>query len=60
VQKSSDEGEKLRLDEELTCSICLEQVKDGELVRSLPCVHQVRTHFISLSLHLELKDQELV
>ncbi|XP_074308230.1 E3 ubiquitin-protein ligase SDIR1-like [Silene latifolia] len=25
---------------ELTCSICLEQVNDGELIRSLPCLHQ--------------------
>ena len=28
-------------DDELTCSICLEQVNMGELVRSLPCLHQV-------------------
>eukprot|EP00250_Pteridium_aquilinum_P011055 c19809_g1_i1 orf=124-978(+) len=27
-------------DEDLTCSVCLEQVMDGELVRSLPCLHQ--------------------
>lgn len=27
-------------DEDLTCSVCLEQVTDGELVRSLPCLHQ--------------------
>eukprot|EP00252_Welwitschia_mirabilis_P011926 TRINITY_DN2651_c0_g1_i1.p1 TRINITY_DN2651_c0_g1~~TRINITY_DN2651_c0_g1_i1.p1 ORF type:complete len:286 (+),score=48.92 TRINITY_DN2651_c0_g1_i1:266-1123(+) len=27
-------------EEELTCSVCLEQVNDGELVRSLPCLHQ--------------------
>ncbi|CAM6037405.1 unnamed protein product [Sphagnum compactum] len=39
-QKKSDEGDKPRLDQELTCSVCLEQVKDGELVRSLPCLHQ--------------------
>jgi len=38
--KKSDEGDKPRLDQELTCSVCLEQVKDGELVRSLPCLHQ--------------------
>ncbi|CAK9275153.1 unnamed protein product [Sphagnum jensenii] len=53
VQKSSAEGEKLRLDEELTCSICLEQVKDGELVRSLPCVHQ----FHSMCIDQWLKQQ---
>ncbi|CAN5972803.1 unnamed protein product [Sphagnum jensenii] len=52
-QKSSAEGEKLRLDEELTCSICLEQVKDGELVRSLPCVHQ----FHSMCIDQWLKQQ---
>lgn len=27
-------------DEDLTCSVCLEQVNDGEIVRSLPCLHQ--------------------
>jgi hypothetical protein len=38
-----------RLDLELTCSVCLEQVKDGELVRSLPCLHQVRIYIVFLS-----------
>ena len=28
-------------DDELTCSVCLEQVNVGELIRSLPCLHQV-------------------
>ncbi|KAF2311870.1 hypothetical protein GH714_027073 [Hevea brasiliensis] len=28
-------------EDELTCSICLEQVNRGELIRSLPCLHQV-------------------
>jgi E3 ubiquitin-protein ligase SDIR1 len=28
-------------EDELTCTICLEQVNRGELVRSLPCLHQV-------------------
>lgn len=28
-------------EDELTCTICLDQVKRGELVRSLPCLHQV-------------------
>ncbi|CAA0809430.1 E3 ubiquitin-protein ligase SDIR1 [Striga hermonthica] len=27
-------------DDELTCSVCLEQVNAGELIRSLPCLHQ--------------------
>ncbi|KAJ4969806.1 hypothetical protein NE237_002905 [Protea cynaroides] len=27
-------------DNELTCNVCLEQVNDGELIRSLPCLHQ--------------------
>ncbi|KAJ0705104.1 putative transcription factor C2H2 family [Helianthus annuus] len=27
-------------EDELTCSVCLEQVNVGELVRSLPCLHQ--------------------
>ncbi|KAK8928801.1 E3 ubiquitin-protein ligase SDIR1 [Platanthera zijinensis] len=27
-------------DDELTCSVCLEQVVVGELIRSLPCLHQ--------------------
>ena len=28
-------------EDELTCTICLDQVNRGELVRSLPCLHQV-------------------
>ncbi|PIA54702.1 hypothetical protein AQUCO_00900934v1 [Aquilegia coerulea] len=27
-------------EDELTCSVCLEQVNVGELIRSLPCLHQ--------------------
>ncbi|KAM7271851.1 hypothetical protein ACFE04_031065 [Oxalis oulophora] len=27
-------------DDELTCSVCLEQVNTGELIRTLPCLHQ--------------------
>ncbi|OMO59041.1 Zinc finger, RING-type [Corchorus capsularis] len=27
-------------DDELTCSVCLEQVNVGETIRSLPCLHQ--------------------
>ncbi|XP_020267473.1 E3 ubiquitin-protein ligase SDIR1-like [Asparagus officinalis] len=30
-------------EDELTCSVCLEQVNAGELVRSLPCLHQFHT-----------------
>ncbi|WCJ20489.1 RING/U-box superfamily protein [Euphorbia peplus] len=33
-------------EDELTCSICLEQVNGGELVRSLPCLHQFHTNCI--------------
>lgn len=29
-------------EDELTCSVCLEQVSVGELIRSLPCLHQVQ------------------
>ncbi|KAF3571653.1 hypothetical protein F2Q69_00061916 [Brassica cretica] len=27
-------------EDELTCSVCLEQVTVGEVVRTLPCLHQ--------------------
>ncbi|KAJ8540441.1 hypothetical protein K7X08_030360 [Anisodus acutangulus] len=33
-------------DDELTCSVCLEQVNDGELIRSLPCLHQFHANCI--------------
>ncbi|XP_057953134.1 E3 ubiquitin-protein ligase SDIR1-like [Malania oleifera] len=33
-------------EDELTCSICLEQVNRGELVRSLPCLHQFHSNCI--------------
>ncbi|KAI3429080.1 RING-type domain-containing protein [Psidium guajava] len=33
-------------EDELTCSICLEQVNRGELVRSLPCLHQFHANCI--------------
>ncbi|KAL2630535.1 hypothetical protein R1flu_015221 [Riccia fluitans] len=36
----AQETTKQKYDEELTCTVCLEQVVDGELVRSLPCLHQ--------------------
>ncbi|KAI4340364.1 hypothetical protein MLD38_025209 [Melastoma candidum] len=34
------------LEDELTCSICLEQVSREELVRSLPCFHQFHANCI--------------
>lgn len=39
-------GGTMASDDELTCSVCLEQVDMGELVRSLPCLHQVRPCFV--------------
>ncbi|KAK7404554.1 hypothetical protein VNO78_05506 [Psophocarpus tetragonolobus] len=33
-------------EDELTCTICLEQVKRGELIRSLPCLHQFHANCI--------------
>ncbi|KAL6526802.1 E3 ubiquitin-protein ligase sdir1 [Orobanche gracilis] len=32
--------------DDLTCSVCLEQVNDGELIRSLPCLHQFHVNCI--------------
>ncbi|KAI8523735.1 hypothetical protein RHMOL_Rhmol13G0095600 [Rhododendron molle] len=37
---------KKALEEELTCTICLEQVNRGEFVRSLPCLHQFHANCI--------------
>ncbi|KAK9127066.1 hypothetical protein Syun_015863 [Stephania yunnanensis] len=33
-------GSSRAQEDEMTCTICLEQVKEGELIRSLPCLHQ--------------------
>ncbi|CAN1808748.1 E3 ubiquitin-protein ligase SDIR1 [Linum perenne] len=35
------DGNTKATEDELTCTICLDQVNRGELVRSLPCLHQV-------------------
>uniref|UniRef100_A0A5B6YZ27 RING-type E3 ubiquitin transferase n=1 Tax=Davidia involucrata TaxID=16924 RepID=A0A5B6YZ27_DAVIN len=43
--KTADANMKASEDE-LTCSICLEQVNRGELVRSLPCLHQFHANCI--------------
>ncbi|XP_077251994.1 E3 ubiquitin-protein ligase SDIR1-like [Tasmannia lanceolata] len=32
--------------DELTCSVCLDQVNVGELIRSLPCLHQFHVNCI--------------
>ncbi|KAJ9172379.1 hypothetical protein P3X46_015624 [Hevea brasiliensis] len=40
------DGSMKASEDELTCSICLEQVNRGELVRSLPCLHQFHTNCI--------------
>lgn len=41
------QGEQKTL-EELTCSVCLEQVVEGEIIRTLPCVHQFHAACIDL------------
>lgn len=33
-------------EDELTCSVCLDQVIDGDVVRSLPCMHQFHANCI--------------
>lgn len=40
------EGSGKGQEEELTCTVCLEQVNEGELIRSLPCLHQFHTSCI--------------
>ncbi|KAL5973380.1 hypothetical protein ACLOJK_030030 [Asimina triloba] len=44
-QKKQDsaksDGATKSQEDELTCSVCLEQVSVGELIRSLPCLHQI-------------------
>ncbi|MCL7028190.1 hypothetical protein MKW94_023148 [Papaver nudicaule] len=33
-------------EDELTCSVCLEQVNEGEIIRTLPCLHQFHSNCI--------------
>ncbi|XP_028788401.1 E3 ubiquitin-protein ligase SDIR1-like [Neltuma alba] len=49
------EGNAKGPEDELTCTICLEQVKRGELVRSLPCLHQFHTNCIDPWLRQQAK-----
>lgn len=41
-----ENGKVKASEDELTCTICLEQVNRGELIRSLPCLHQFHTNCI--------------
>lgn len=51
VQKKQDADATSKMTEdELTCSVCLEQVVTGDLLRSLPCLHQVIIILIILQL----------
>ncbi|XP_072997501.1 E3 ubiquitin-protein ligase SDIR1-like isoform X2 [Typha latifolia] len=43
---SRADGTSKTSEDELTCSVCLEQVNVGELIRSLPCLHQFHTNCI--------------
>ncbi|VAI07276.1 unnamed protein product [Triticum turgidum subsp. durum] len=47
VQKKQDADATSKMTEnELTCSVCLEQVVAGDLLRSLPCLHQFHVNCI--------------
>ncbi|TVU47591.1 hypothetical protein EJB05_07197 [Eragrostis curvula] len=43
---SKADGTSKTLEDELTCSVCLEQVDVGDLLRSLPCLHQFHVNCI--------------
>ncbi|XP_057978932.1 E3 ubiquitin-protein ligase SDIR1-like [Malania oleifera] len=43
---SNTVGSAKALEDELTCSVCLEQVNAGELIRSLPCLHKFHANCI--------------
>ncbi|OVA17824.1 zinc finger protein [Macleaya cordata] len=49
-QKKQDSGKEdgntKSPEDELTCSVCLEQVNVGEIIRSLPCLHQFHANCI--------------
>ncbi|CAJ2640833.1 E3 ubiquitin-protein ligase SDIR1 isoform X1 [Trifolium pratense] len=49
-QKTQDNskavGNTKASDDELTCSVCLEQVNVGDVLRSLPCLHQFHANCI--------------
>nr|CAN60068.1 hypothetical protein VITISV_012400 [Vitis vinifera] len=46
MQQGSSSASAEAPDDELTCSVCLEQVNVGELIRSLPCLHQFHANCI--------------
>lgn len=45
-QETEEAANSKTSEDELTCTICLEQVTMGELVRSLPCLHQFHANCI--------------
>ncbi|KAJ4822083.1 E3 ubiquitin-protein ligase sdir1 [Turnera subulata] len=49
-QKKQDTANVIRSmkasDDELTCTVCLEQANEGELIRTLPCLHQFHANCI--------------
>ncbi|KAM0830467.1 hypothetical protein ACQ4PT_066187 [Festuca glaucescens] len=45
-KKQDADGTSIIPEDELTCSICLEQVGVGDLLRSLPCLHQFHVNCI--------------
>ncbi|KAM0930869.1 hypothetical protein ACQ4PT_000756 [Festuca glaucescens] len=45
-KKQDADGNSITPEDEFTCSICLEEVVVGDLLRSLPCVHQFHVNCI--------------